>query len=62
MNEDYERRIRNLERIVIAMSAIIGQSLNRETDDALEKACEEYFYSISEKGIEVPDMTFELPK
>jgi len=57
-----ERRIRNLERIVVGIGAIAGPSLNKEANEALDRAVEAFFYSISDKGIEVRNMGFEPPE
>ena len=59
--EDYERRIRNLERVIIAISALVAPDLHRGNDEGLDRACEAFFYSISKGGINKQDMCLEPP-
>ena len=60
MTKDYERRIRNLEKIVTMQAAIIGQALPTMTESELELVSEDFFYSISRNRIK-DDIDFEPP-
>lgn len=61
MNEDYERRIRNLEKALLAMGAILDQHLPMAANAPLNEVGEKFFYSISKNGIN-SDVEFEPPQ
>jgi len=60
MNEDYERRIRNLEKAMLSMGALLDQHLPLAANRAINEMGESFFYSISENGIE-KNPEFEPP-
>ena len=61
MSEDYERRIRNLERVTLGLMAIMAGELRPEAGDGIEKIGDEFFYAIKEGGLLDADVSFELP-
>ena len=60
VTEDYKRRVRNLERAVIALSAVLGDYLPPAGQDDLENVCEKLFLSVADEP-KVISTQFEPP-
>jgi len=57
--EDYQRRLRNAEKVIIGMVELLEDYLAPACSESLNRMVEDYFYSISDEGTDGP---LEPPK
>jgi hypothetical protein len=56
MDTDYKRRVRNLERAVIALASIPIDTMPPDYQDAMSRFAEDFFYSVAVDGVDGPDL------
>lgn len=56
---DYERRLRNVERAIVSITALLEDEVPKDCSEALQIMAERFFYSVSEHGIK--NAPFEPP-